>query len=197
MIQKTIVLNSAIKTDVSEEDITDLGRLPIKSKVTGVIQDIVMYRTVELDELSESLRKAFVAYEKNIAERRKIMKKYGIDTSSLPADYKLPATGKLKNAEDGVLIEFYLKYEDKMFIGDKLIYYSALKGVIKDIFPVSQEPTSSFRPDEKIHSLLAVGSVNGRMVTSILLNGGINKYLIELSRKCKEIAGMKVSIDDI
>ena len=181
----------------SEDDITDLGRQPIKSKVTGIIQDIVMYRTVELDELSESLRKAFVAYEKNIGERRKIMKKYGIDTSSLPADYKLPATGKLKSAEDGVLIEFYLRYEDKMSVGDKLIYYSALKGVIKDIFPEGKEPSSSFRPDEKIHSLLAVGSVNGRMVTSILINGAINKYLIELSRKCKEIAGMNVKIDDI
>ena len=181
----------------SEDEITDLGRQPIKSKVTGVIQDIVMYRTVELDELSESLRKAFVAYERDIENRKKIMKKYGIDSSSLPANYKLPATGKLKNAEDGVLIEFYLRYEDKMSVGDKLIYYSALKGVIKDIFPEGKEPSSSFRPDEKIHSLLAVGSVNGRMVTSILLNGGINKYLIELSRKCKEIAGMKVSIDDI
>lgn len=181
----------------SEDDITDLGRQPIKSKVTGVIQDIVMYRTVELDELSESLRKAFVAYEKDIEARKKIMKKYGIDTSSLPANYKLPPTGKLKNAENGVLIEFYLRYEDKMSVGDKLIYYSALKGVIKDIFPEGKEPSSSFRPDEKIHSFLAVGSVNGRMVTSILINGGINKYLIELSRKCKEIAGMKVSIDDI
>ena len=185
------------KLAASEDDITNLGRQPIKSKVTGIIQDIVMYRTVELDELSESLRKAFVAYEKGIAEKRKIMKKYGIDASSLPADYKLPPTGKLKNAEDGVLIEFYLRYEDKMSVGDKLIYYSALKGVIKDIFPEGKEPSSSFRPDEKIHSLLAVGSVNGRMVTSILLNGAINKYLIELSRKCKQIAGMKVSIDDI
>ena len=185
------------KLAASDDDITDLGRQPIKSKVTGVIQDIVMYRTVELDELSESLRKAFVAYEKGIAERRKIMKKYGIDTSSLPADYKLPATGKLKSAEDGVLIEFYLRYEDKMSVGDKIIYYSALKGTIKDIFEEGKEPTSSFRPDEKIHSLLAVGSVNGRMVTSILIYGAINKYLIELSRKCKEIAGLKVSVDDI
>lgn len=181
----------------SEEDITDLGRIPIKSKVTGIVQDIVMYRTVELDELSESLRKAFIAYEKNIEERKKVMKKYGIDSSSLPANYKLAPTGKLKNAEDGVLIEFYLKYEDKMSVGDKLIYYSALKGVVKDVFEEGMEPTSEFRPDEKIHSLLSVGSVNGRMVTSILINGAINKYLIELSRKCKEIAGMKVSIDDI
>ena len=183
--------------DVSDDEITDLGRIKIKSKVTGFIQDIVMYRTVELDELSESLRKAFVAYEKSLGERKKLMKKYGIDTSSLPADYKLPATGKLKNAEDGVLIEFYLRYEDKMSVGDKLIYYSALKGVIKDVFPEGMEPRSEFRPDEKVHSLLSVGSVNGRMVTSIMINGGINKYLIELSRKCKEIAGIKVSVNDI
>lgn len=185
------------KLSADEEDVTNLGRIPIKSKVTGIVQDIVMYRTVEKDELSESLRKAFNAYEKNISEKRKVMKKYGIDDSSLPADYKLPATGKLKNAEDGVLIEFYLRYEDMMSVGDKLIYYSALKGVIKDIFPEGMEPRSEFRPDEKIHSLLAVGSVNGRMVTSILINGAINKYLIELSRKCKEIAGMKVDVNDI
>lgn len=185
------------KLAADEDDITDLGRIKIKSKVTGTIQDIVMYRTVEKSELSESLRKAFDEYEKGIAQKRKIMKKYGIDSSSLPADYKLPATGKLKNAEDGVLIEFYLKYEDRMSVGDKIIYYSALKGVIKNVFPVGQEPRSEFRPDEKIHSLLSVGSVNGRMVTSIIINGAINKYLIELSRKCKEIAGMKVSIDDI
>lgn len=183
--------------DVSGDEVTDLGRINIKSKVTGIVQDIIMYRTVELDELSESLRKAFVTYEKNIEERKKNMKKYGIDTSSLPANYKLPATGKLKNAEDGVLIEFYLKYEDKMSVGDKLIYYSALKGVVKDVFPESMEPRSEFRPEEKIHSLLSVGSVNGRMVTSILINGAINKYLIELSRKCKEIAGMKVPLNDI
>lgn len=181
----------------TEDEVTDLGRIPIKSKVTGIVQDIVMYRTVELDELSESLRKAFVAYEKGIEERKKIMKKYGIDSSSLPANYKLPPTGKLKSAEDGVLIEFYLRYEDKMSVGDKLIYYSALKGVIKDVFPEGMEPKSEFRPDEKIHSLLSVGSVNGRMVTSILINGAINKYLIELSRKCKEIAGIPVSLDDI
>lgn len=185
------------KLSADESDVTNLGRIPIKSKVTGVVQDIVMYRTVEKSELSESLRKAFNAYEKDIEEKRKVMKKYGIDDSMLPANYKLPATGKLKNAEDGVLIEFYLRYEDKMSVGDKIIYYSALKGVIKDIFPEGLEPRSEFRPQEKVHSMLAVGSVNGRMVTSILINGAINKYLIELSRKCKEIAGMKVSFDDI
>lgn len=183
--------------DAEEDDITNFGRQVIKSKVTGVVQDIIMYRTVEKDEMSETLRKTFNEYEKNISERRKVMKKYGIDSSSLPADYKLDATGKLKGAVDGVLIEFYLKYEDKMSVGDKLIYYSALKGVVKNVFSEGNEPRSSFRPEEKVHSLLSVGSVNGRMVTSILINGAINKYLIELSRKCKDIADIKYSFDDI
>mgnify|MGYP003464122939 CR=1 FL=1 len=62
----------------------------------------------------------FDAYEKNINEKRKVMKKYGIDDSSLPATYKLPATGKLKNAEDGVLIEFYLRYEDVTSVGEAI-----------------------------------------------------------------------------
>ena len=78
---------------------------------------------------------------------------------------------------------------------DKLIYYSALKGVVKDVFPKDREPKSDYRPNEKIHSVLSIGSINGRMVTSILINGAIYKYLIELSRQCKDILGIKYSDD--
>ena len=41
-------------------------------------------------------------------------------------------------------------YVDKMSIGDKLIYWSANKGVIKDIIPKGLEPYTDFRPDEEI-----------------------------------------------
>ena len=120
----------------TEDEITDLGRKKIKSKITGIVQDIVIYRTVEIDELSPTLKKIVKDYEKGISDTRKKLKQYGIkDDSSLEADYKLEPTGKLKNAADGVYMEIYLKYEDKMSVGDKLIYYSALKGVVKDIFP--------------------------------------------------------------
>ena len=176
-----------------DQEITNLGRVPITSKVTGIVQDIAIYRTVELDELSDSLRKLCKKYEKKITDRKKLLKKYNISTTGkiYGSDSKLDNTGKVKNIGEGVLIEFYLKYEDKMSVGDKLIYYSALKGVIKDIFPEGKEPYSEYRPNEKIHSLLAAGSINGRMVTSILVNAGINKVLIELSRQCKDILGIK------
>ncbi len=184
-------------TDITDDEVSDLGRVKIKSKVTGVVQEIIMYRTVELDELSDTLRKLFTDYERAIKAKKKKLESYGLDTSDLPATYKLEPTGKLKDCADGVKIEFYLKYEDKMSVGDKLVYYSALKGVVRNIIEEGEEPTSNFRPDEKIHSLLAIGSVNGRMVTSILQYGGICKFLIELSRKCKDIVGIKYDVNDI
>lgn len=174
-----------------EEEISNLGRIPVKSKVTGVVQDVKIYRTVEKDELSDSIRKKVNEIEKPISDIKKVMKKYDINEANrLDADYKLEPTGKLKNAYDSVMIEFYLKYEDKMSVGDKLIYFSALKGVVKDIFPVGKEPYTDFRPNEKIHSLLSQGSVLGRMVASVILNMSINKVLIELDRKVKDIAGI-------
>lgn len=190
--------NTLLKNLVDDpEEITDLGRIPIKSKITGIVQDVVIYRTVDISELSPSLKKIVNEYERNIKRKKKEMEENGIKNADfiVGSTDKLPAVGKLKNASDGIAIEIYIKYEDKMKTGDKLIYFSALKGVVKDIFPEGEEPTSEYRPNEKIHSLLSISSVNGRMVTSVLINGAIYKYLIELSRQCKDILGIKYNDD--
>lgn len=182
---------------VDGDEVTDLGRIPIKSKVTGVVQDIKIYRTAELNELSPSLKRVVTNYEKEIKALKKASEGYVENSNAMfDPDYKLEATGKMKNANDQVLIEFYLKYNDKMSVGDKLVYYSALKGVTKDIFPEGEEPYSEFRgPDEKVDTLLSVGSVNGRMVGSIIATGCINKILIELDRKVKDIMGIKYDLN--
>lgn len=175
-----------------EELVSDLGRIPVKSKITGIVQDIKIYRTVELDEMSDSLKKIVSAYEKNIEKTKKVMEKYDPERAKeYTSNYKLDAVGKLKNARDMVYIEFYLKYNDQMSIGDKLVNYSALKQVIKDVFPKGKEPTSAFRKNEPVDSMLAISGVNKRMVSSIFKVGAINKIMIELDRKCKEINGIK------
>ena len=186
--------NELLKNLVDDEDeITDIGRIPIKSKTTGVVEDIVISRTVDTNELSPSLKKIVTAYEKKVNAKKKEMKEYGIENPNIYAKStdKLPATGILKNASDCVVIEIYIKYEDQKSVGDKIIYGAAVKGVIKEIFPEGQEPTSEYRPKERVDSLLALGGVNGRMVTSILVSGAIYKYLIELTRQCKDILGIK------
>ena len=179
-------------TDADIEDVTDLGRIHIRSKISGVVQDIKIYRTCELSEMSPSLRKLVSAYEKQIKDDKKIFDKYKIEGANwkLEPDYKLEPTGKLKKCPNSVLIEFYIKCEDKMGIGDKLIYNNSIKGVIKDIMPPGTEPRTEFRPNEPINALLSTGSVNARMVASIIINGSINKCMIELSRKCKELLGI-------
>ena len=118
--------------------------------------------------------------------------------STLDPDYAMPRSGKLKNVDKGVVIEFYVKYTDTMGVGDKLTYQSANKGVVKNIITEGKEPYTKFRPDEKIHSIASSRSFNARMVTSPIVSGAINKGLIELDRQVKEIMGLKAKpIEDI
>jgi DNA-directed RNA polymerase beta subunit len=180
-------------TDDDVEAVSDLGRIHVRSKLTGYVQDVKIYRTCELDELSPSLKKLVTAYEAEIKKTKKIFKDNDITgmEHTLEPDYKLPPTGKLKGIDNGVLIEFYIKCEDKFGIGDKLVYNSAIKGVGKDIIPEGDEPYTDFRPNEPINALLTTSSINARMVGSIILNGAMNKLLIELDRKCKELLGIE------
>ena len=190
--------NSLLKTLSIDDEVTELGHIPIKSKITGIVKDIKVYRTVEKSELSSSLKKLVDMYESEYDHIRSAMKKNKIDDKEFDApNYKLQATGKLKNAQDSVMIEFYLEFDDKLSVGDKIVYYSAVKGVVKDIFPKDKEPYTDFRPNEKIHSLVPVQGTDNRMVTSILIVGSVNKILIELDRKVKEIMGVPwTDLDD-
>lgn len=178
--------NALLRNITDTDYVSTVGRVPIKSKITGTVQDIKIYRSCDLEDMSDSLKKIVSDYDAEIRKLRKAAKgsESGLD---LEPDYKLPPTGKLKNSPNHVLIEFYLRYDDRMSIGDKVVYYSALKGVVKDIFPEGDEPRSEFRPNEPIDTMMSVESINARMVGSIISTGYINKILIELARKSREI----------
>lgn len=180
-----------------EELISDLGRIPIKSKYTGRVEDIKIYRTVEKSELSDSLRKEVDKIEKPINAIKKTMDKYDVyDPSKVEPTYVLEKSGKLKNVDEGVLIEFYISYYDLMSVGDKLIYSAACKGTVKDIFPEGKEPYSLFRPEEKIQSLVPYFGVANRIVCSIPNTMAINKVLVELDRAVKELCDIPYKFFD-
>ena len=111
---------------------------------------------------------------------------YGMEPTEV-----LPPTGKMKNNPKGVKIEIQLKYEDRMAVGDKLVDYSAVKGVVRTVWDKGDEPYGSYRPDEKIHTLLCVASTLARMCAAPMIVGAINKVLIELDRHCKDILGIE------
>lgn len=191
--------NLLLKNITDSEFVSDLGRIKIKSKYTGVIQDIKIYRTCEIDELSDSLKKIVTEYEKGIKAKKALYKKYNMPGENLlDPDYKMQPTGIMKNNTDGVKIVFYIKYNDKLSVGDKTVAQSANKGVVKNIFPEGLEPFSEYRPQEKIHALYAARSFNARMVTSVWVSGAINKCMIELDRQVKDIMGIpNIPIEDM
>lgn len=172
-------------------DVSEIGRNTVKSKVTGVISDIKIFRTVELDELSESLKKIVVTKEREIKKLKSIADKSKNDTVSLfdPID-KLSANGKLKDV-DGVRIEIYMKYHDKLSVGDKLVVNNANKVVIMDTYTDTNAPYTDFRPNEAIDVISSCSAIDGRMITSNFKLGCLYKIMIELSRKVKETMGVK------
>jgi hypothetical protein len=158
--------------------------------VTGVLKEIKIYRTTEVENLSPSLRKIVDAYEAPYKKQLKLCKDNGISISKVPACYKLAPTGKLKKAEDAVMIEFYVEYMDTIGAGDKIVYNAANKAVQKGLFPKGKEPYTDFRPNEKIDAFVGDVSISKRLVTSIPTYGSLQKLVIELDRSVKDILGI-------
>lgn len=178
-------------TDDNAEGLSDLGRKPVRAKMTGQITNIKIYRTCDDEELSPTLLKIVKAYDAKINKLKKVMRSNGVDKEyTLEATSKLPAEGKLKHL-DGVRIEFYIEVNDKFGIGDKLVFSQALKGVNSYIIPKGEEAFSDYRKDEYVNAFLTISGVMGRMVPSSMLQGLMNKLLIETARQCQEDLGIK------
>ena len=174
----------------NDTDISTLGRRTLVSITTGTIVDIKIFRTCELQDMSESVRKFVEQYEAPIKKLKKELESQGLDTKMLPATYALPPTGKLKKAQDAIYVEYYVQHKDILAVGDKGTFFAANKFIVKRVIPEGKEPYTDFRPNEKIDALLSIPSINKRMVTSIILNGSLNKLMVELDRSVKDMLGI-------
>jgi GNAT superfamily N-acetyltransferase len=178
-----------------KEEITGLGKTPIKSKYAGVIQDIKIYSTIDLDEMSPSLRKIVARYYDGIKAKKKIISKYRKGDSL--NDYTFTEQDKKIESEDGkimgvtvgegVLIRFFIKYHDNMDVGDKLVHFAALKCVNGEMIPEGLEPYTVNNPEEEISTTFAPAAVLARMVPSVMQTMYGNKIIIELKRRWLEM----------
>ena len=110
--------NILLKNITDQDFVSDLGRIRVKAKYSGIVQEIKVYRTCEVNELSDSLKKIVKDHDAKIAKKKAAYKKYNIPGENmLEPDYKMPPTGRLKDT-DGVRIEFYIKYFDNMGVGE-------------------------------------------------------------------------------
>ena len=192
------VLLSNVGEDM-KEDIMMNSKEKVKTKYSGVIEDIKVYSSVSLSNLSPSLRKVVNKHYNRIKDRRKLLEKY--DKSNNPLvkcnmlfnenteTVKTTNDGKFKGValNDGVLIEFYIKIHDELGAGDKIVFFSALKTIITNVIPEGQEAYTAFRPDEKIGAVLSCNAIIARGIVSCQYMMMGNKLLIELSRQLKDI----------
>ena len=181
--------NSLMKS-LTGEDVSELGKRKLKSEVTGVITAIKIFRTIELEDMSDSLRTIVDNYEKPLRALKDKLASHNLDTSQVPAHYILEPTGKLKKAQNAVIFEFYVEYKDTVGIGDKVVYFSANKAIEKSIIPMGLEPYTDFRPNESIDAFVSEVSIDKRMVTSTMIYGSLQKLMIELDRSVKDIMGI-------
>ena len=184
--------------DEFKEDIIMSGKDKVKSKYAGTIEDIKVYCTVELEELSPSLRQIVSAYYNKVNNKKKLLEKYDKSGSVVKCNMLFnEPTGKVTpngngvfrgaKVNEGVIIEFYIKVYDEVGIGDKIVFFSALKSIVGSVIPEGQEAYTLFRPEEGIDAVLSCNSLIARGVTSAPKMIMSNKLLVELSRKLEEI----------
>ena len=193
-------LNKFLKNlgdDIAAE-VNENSRNNIKASHSGHIKDIKIYSTVELDEMSPSLRKVVSAYYDKIKERKDDLEKFDKTGSVVKCGVLFTeTTGKIapnaygiikgNKVEDGVLIEFYIQHTVEVGVGDKGVLFTANKVVFDEGIPEGYEPYSSYRPDEEVSMLVGESAILKRMIPSVVLSILGNKVIVELKNKLKDI----------
>ena len=180
-----------------KEDIIMSSKDKIKAKFSGVVDDIKVYCTVDIEELSPSLRRIVTDYYDKVNAKRAMLEKYDDKGSVVKCNmlFNEPTgkvetnNGKLRGAvvNDGVLIEFYIKVYDEVGVGDKIVFFSALKSIVGGVIEEGKEAYTLARPEESIDAVLSCNSLIARGISSAPKMLMSNKLLVELSRKLKEI----------
>lgn len=115
--------------EAGDDDEVMATNAPIVSKVTGVIRDIRIYYTIDPTLMTPSMQKILKEYNTSASKREKTITKYmnlyDANTLVKTSEQLQPdSTGKVKGVKinDGIMIDFYIEYEDVMSPGDKLSY---------------------------------------------------------------------------
>lgn len=181
------------------EDIIESNSSKKISHYTGTISKIEIATTVDLDELSDSLRAIVEKYWKGLEKREKVLDKYsnsddmnfyksGNVITTTPEPIKPDYQGRIngEKVDEGVVITFYVSFKDTMARGDKLASQFALKGITSHVWEEGMEPRAESRPEEPIDLIIAPLSVSARKVPSVFISMPALKMLIEAKRHLKD-----------
>ena len=177
--------------DEMGNEIIDIGRNSISSKISGKIVDIEIFYNKEISEFSPSIQKIIKDYIKTNKDRQNIAEKVSKDTILSIHDTNKIEYNQINGEDiDGIIIKFYISHTDYFKCGDKVAFETALKTICSKVIPNNEAPNSEYRPDEHIDAIFSPLSVISRMTTDVYYKLYTNKILVELKKQCKEIAGL-------
>lgn len=190
VFDETNTLESSSRLDsfvgLDDSSLSDLIHQTPKANLDGDIEDIRVFWTVPLNEMSESMRKFVNKYisriKKEINEEEKFTKKPSIKRTYL--EISIPNKNRLQGEEidkkaGGVVIQYYISNNDMMSVGDKISLHSALKSVNSTVVPKNLEP---YRQNGRLDAIFSVISVNARQINSVWNSGFIGKILYDFTK---------------
>jgi hypothetical protein len=175
-----------ISKDIGEI-IEESGKTTITSKYHGRIVDVKIFYNVDFEDLSPSLKKIVKIYDGEVKERNSVITKFNKDSLSMSQSGKTEINKLYGKEFSGVLIEIFIEFEDRMYIGDKLIFSTALKCIVGSVSDEGESPYSDFDKTENINGVITPMSIIARMTQDLFFILYLNKILIELKKKIKEI----------
>jgi hypothetical protein len=177
--------------NIHSDDLTvfqDLSKNVVKSKYTGVIEDIVIYYNKPIEEMTPSLQKILKGYIKEVEKKEKVVK----DSSVIMKNTRMIEGTKIKGQDvDGILIEIYVTYKDVLSVGDKVSFETALKTIVSTVVPEDEAPQSDHRPNNKIQAQVTPLSFVSRMTVDVIDKMYLNKILMELKFLTADIYNSK------
>jgi len=178
--------------DEFSEVIEEMSKNMVTTKYTGEVVDIKIYYNRPLEDFQPSVQKLIKSYNSSINSKKKIVKDtYGEHYEK--NSFIFPPSQQVNNDKiggedvDGIMIELYVRYEDHLFVGDKIAFNTALKSIIATVTDEGEEPYSSYREEEKIDAVVSPLSIVSRMTTDVFNQLWLNKVLIELKNEVGSI----------
>lgn len=176
-----------------EQAISNLTKNTYRSKYSGKIVDIRLYYNRDIKDFSPSIQKLLNDYIKKNEKLANLLiknsNKDSMNQINLPSTKKINSP-KIKGKEvDGLLIEFYIEYEDVLCTGDKIAFYGPCKTIVSDVLDKDSIPfvVNNHNERENLDAVFSPMSIIGRMTIDIIKSLYLNKDIMALKEKVKDI----------
>lgn len=169
----SVQLGSSIFNESSLKSLETIAALNPKSGVKGVVDEIRIIYTAELDEMSEEVREIVEDYDSNLYKTNKTL---GSKIKSGKVNPGFLVDGVALESNE-IVIQFYITELADMSVADKIVVGNQLKATVSRYW----NDSVTTEDGQELDLLFSAQSVDNRIVLAADLIGTTNSLLVALS----------------